>query len=83
MMDALRVQRITGVGGRAPYDFVPGDGLVTECHIKTDSLFHRFPPTTAKASYMPDTTTRRANLVVPTRVPLNSWLACATLGAGR
>ena len=31
MMEALRIQRITGEGGKAPFDFLPGDGLIQEC----------------------------------------------------
>lgn len=56
MKEALRIQRITGVGKEAPFDFVPGDGLVQECHIHTDGLYHRFPSINAKVAYMPDTT---------------------------
>ena len=38
MMQQLQRRRITGEGKRAPFDFVPGDGLVQECHIHTDSV---------------------------------------------
>ena len=56
MMEAMRIQRITGAGNKAPFDFVPGDGLVNECHIHTDQLYHRFPAICAKVAYMPDNT---------------------------
>lgn len=52
MMEALRIQRITGHGGKVPYDFLPTDGLITECHIYADSVGHRFPPGNNRVSYI-------------------------------
>jgi len=59
MMEALRIQRITGGGKPAPYDFLPTNGLVSECHIYADSVGHRFPPGRQRVSYMPTNTTGR------------------------
>lgn len=41
-------------GKRAPFDFVPGDGLVQECHIHSDQVYHRFPMRAPKCRYIPD-----------------------------
>lgn len=57
MMQQLQRRRITGEGKRAPFDFVPGDGLVQECHIHTDSVYHQFPQTETRMAYMPDAST--------------------------
>lgn len=59
MMEALRIQRITGHGGKVPYDFLPADGLVSECHIYADSVGHRFPPGNNRVMYMATNTTGR------------------------
>jgi len=56
MLEALRLQRITGDGKRAPFDFVPGDGLVQECHIHTDQVYHRFPQRAPRVRYLPNKT---------------------------
>lgn len=57
MLEALRIQRITGKGRKAPFDFLPGSGLIQECHIHSGSVYHRFSPGQQKAAYMADNTT--------------------------
>eukprot|EP00039_Didymoeca_costata_P025488 m.13552 g.13552 ORF g.13552 m.13552 type:complete len:190 (+) comp4878_c0_seq1:2912-3481(+) len=45
LLEALRIRRITGNGKLAPFDFVPGDGLVTECKQYENSPYRKFPCT--------------------------------------
>lgn len=83
MMESLKRQRISGEGKPAPFDYVPGDGLVQECHIHTDSVFHQFPHHAAKVEYHVTTEDKHTHLIRrPKGSPMKGFAPPIPLEAG-